>query len=221
MSNLINVKQLDSGGNGQIISTSGSVVTWTDAINVTGFTYTDTNNTLTINDSVGSVYTAYINQMSGLTINSVSSADALKVITTGDSNTLTVYSDGTVGVKTTGSTAFDLEVNGTFGALSKSFVIPHQTMEGKKLVHGAIEGPEFGVYYRGKVDGDVIDLPDYWEWLVDEETISVQLTAVGGKQDLFVKEIKDNKVYISNGSCYFTVYGERKDIDKINLIIEE
>ena len=220
MSNLINVKQIGGGVNGQIITTSGSVVTWSDAITITGFTYTDTNNTLTINDTLNS-YSAYINQMSGLTINSISSDDALKVITTGDSNTLTVYSDGTVGVKTTGSTAFDLEVNGTFGATSKSFVIPHQTQEGKKLVHGAIEGPEFGVYYRGKVDGDVIDLPEYWGWLVDEETISVQLTAIGGKQDLFVKEIKDNKVYINNGTCYFTVYGERKDIDKIGLIIEE
>jgi hypothetical protein len=136
-----------------------------------------------------------------------------------------VTSGGTVGVKTC-NPDFDLEVNGTFGATSKSFVIPHPLKEGKKLVHGAIEGPEFGVYDRGRFFDGIIELPDYWVNLVDESTITVQLTGDGFVMSPYVKEIKDNKVFVGNRfpflkpNGFYTVYGERKDIDKINLEID-
>ena len=135
----------------------------------------------------------------------------------------TVYSNS-IGVKTT-TPSFDLEVNGTFGATSKSFVIKHPTQEGKKLVYGAIEGPEFGVYVRGKVNGNIIELPEEWVGLVDESTKTVQLTGDGLLKLLYVKEIKNNTVHISNmipfitPTGYYTVYGERKDIDKLKTII--
>ena len=40
-------------------------------------------------------------------------------------------------------------------------------------MYGAIEGPEFGVYVRGKVNGNIIELPEEWVGLVDESTITV------------------------------------------------
>jgi hypothetical protein len=140
-------------------------------------------------------------------------------------NHISFYPTGNVGVKTSNPT-FDLEVNGTFGATSKSFVIPHPLKEDKKLVHGAIEGPEFGVYDRGRFFDGVIELPDYWINLVDELTITVQLTGEGYFMSPFVKEIKDNKVFVGNrfpfikATGFYTVYGERKDIDKIKLEID-
>jgi hypothetical protein len=146
--------------------------------------------------------------------------------TTGDSNTLYVSSTGAVGIKTSATTTFDFEVNGTLGASSKSFVIPHPTQQGKKLVYGAIEGPEFGVYYRGEVKGKVIELPEEWVGLVDKETITVQLTSIGSHQNLYVEKIENNKVFINSSGwfstphCYYTIYGERKDIDKINKVID-
>ncbi len=151
---------------------------------------------------------------------------SMTLSTTGDSNTFVVTPNGRVGVKTSATTSFDLEVNGTFGATSKSFVIPHPLKEGKKLVHGAIEGPEFGVYDRGRFFDGIIELPDYWVELVDESTITVQLTGEGYFMSPFVKEIKDNKVFVGNrfpfikASGFYTVYGERKDINKIKLEID-
>lgn len=66
--------------------------------------------------------------------------------------------------------------------------------------------------------GNVIELPEHWTGLVDETTITVNLTAIGKKQDLYVKEIKDNKIYIGGSrtvDCFYTVFGERKDVSKL------
>lgn len=121
------------------------------------------------------------------------------------------------------SVAYRLYVNGAFAANTKSFVIDHPTKSGLKLQHGSLEGPENGVYVRGKIEGNVIELPDYWTGLVDEDTITVQLTAIGRSQNLYVVEVSNNKVFIDSENhtvpeCYYTVYGERKDVE--NLVVE-
>ena len=113
---------------------------------------------------------------------------------------------------------FDAALDITCGG-TKFFDIPHQTKQGWGLKHGAIEGPESGVYFRGKLNGsDKIELPEYWQWLVREDTITVSLTPVGQYQTLYVKDIKDNKVYIGSDNdyvnCHYVVYGERADVEK-------
>ena len=45
----------------------------------------------------------------------------------------------------------DLDVAGALTATTKSFDIEHPTKEGMRLHHGSLEGPEHGVYVRGKV----------------------------------------------------------------------
>ena len=47
----------------------------------------------------------------------------------------------------------------------KLFDIPHPTKgEGHRLAHACIEGPEVGVYYRGRLrNKKVIELPQYWK----------------------------------------------------------
>ena len=116
----------------------------------------------------------------------------------------------------------NIETTGRLTAESKSFLIDHPTKEGKKLQYTCLEGPENGVYCRGRVKTDIIELPDYWVGLVDEDTITVNLTPVGKAQtSLFVSEIKQNKIYLSSTEsidCFYTIYGERKDIEK--LIVE-
>jgi len=116
-----------------------------------------------------------------------------------------------------------VNVKDTLTAAVKNFKIPHQEKPGFDLVHSVLEGPEIGVYVRGKVELDnTIELPDYWTWLVDESTISVQLTPIGSPVIHYVVEIKDNKVVINSESgvisCFYTIYAERKDVDK--LIVE-
>lgn len=107
----------------------------------------------------------------------------------------------------------------------KPFDIPHPTKSGWRLRHVCLEGPESGVYFRGRLKGkNTIELPDYWDGLVDTETITVQLTQIGFEQNLIVEKIewgKIIKIKSGNGSaidCYYHVYGERKDGEK--LIVE-
>jgi hypothetical protein len=111
--------------------------------------------------------------------------------------------------------------SGAFSAITKSFVIKHPTKENMSLRYASLEGPENGVYIRGKVQGNVIELPDYWNGLVDQNSITVNLTPLGRSQDLFVEDIRDNTVYV-NGSdvnAFYTVFAERRDVAK--LIVEE
>jgi hypothetical protein len=118
----------------------------------------------------------------------------------------------------------DVNIGGALNAISKSFVIPHPTTPGKTLRHGSLEGPEFGVYVRGRLQGTVIELPDYWVNLVDQSSITVQLTPIGAYQSLFVQAIDNNRITIGNGEplnktidCYYTVFAERKDVDKLEV----
>jgi hypothetical protein len=120
----------------------------------------------------------------------------------------------------TGSVA----VNGLFTATAKSFLIDHPTLPNKKLQYGVAEGPEHSVFVRGIATGPIITLPDYWKNLVDENTITVQLTPIGTYQALFVTYTNSEYVHISNNNggsniyCYYLVQAERKDIPK--LVVE-
>lgn len=109
----------------------------------------------------------------------------------------------------------------------KNFVIDHPTKPGKKLVHTCLEGPENGVYVRGRVlNRDFIELPEYWKGLVDETTITVSLTPIGAHQDIIVKRIDESKVYLQAKAgipihCFYHVFGTRKDVERLVTEIEE
>jgi hypothetical protein len=110
----------------------------------------------------------------------------------------------------------------------KLFDIPHPNKPGMRLKHACIEGPEVGVYYRGRLIGNnVIELPDYWHNLVDPESITVNLTPHTHYQELYVKNIewgrKINVVNNTGGSidCSYTIYAERKDVEKLEIEYKE
>lgn len=115
----------------------------------------------------------------------------------------------------------------TLYASSKHFKIDHPTKPGKKLVYGNLEGPENGVYVRGKVvNRTEIELPEHWTGLVDEESITVSITPIGAHQDIIVKRIGDNKVYLqAKGgmpiNCFYHVFATRKDLEKLVIETEE
>ena len=108
----------------------------------------------------------------------------------------------------------------------KPFDIPHPSKEGWRLRHACIEGPEVGVYFRGRLKNyNIIELPWYWKDLVHMESITVQLQPVGAHQDIIVKRWDDDKIYLqSNGGlpidCFYHVYGERKDINPLHVEYE-
>ena len=123
-----------------------------------------------------------------------------------------------------------------FGAADgrpKPFDIQHPTKgEGHRLRYACIEGPEVGVYYRGRLkESNVIELPYYWKDLVDENSITVQLQPIGSNQNLVIQEFNNEFIVIAEDStntdlitdlstidCFYHVYGERKDINP--LIVE-
>ena len=122
----------------------------------------------------------------------------------------------------TGTNLAYMDASGNFYAVSKSFYIDHPTKPGKKLRHVCVEAPSADVYFRGKSNSNMIDLPDYWSGLVDFDTITVMLTPVGKKQDLYFEKIENNKVYVGgdeNPVFNFVIFGERKDIPKV--VIED
>ena len=136
-----------------------------------------------------------------------------------------------VGITTTGQvniggdyhqTTYKLFVDGSFAATTKSFVIDHPTKEKHKLRYACLEGPENSVYVRGKTSDSVIELPDYWTGLVHEDSITVNVTPIGNHK-VWVESINKNSVTIgSDGSEYFyTVFAERKDVDKLEVEVEE
>ncbi len=153
----------------------------------------------------------------------------LEFITAGASggnqvSTMALHGNGNVSIGSTAAPTFRLFVNGSFAATTKSFVIDHPTKEGHKLRYGSLEGPENGVYVRGRLkDNNIIELPDYWTGLVDEDSITVNLTPVGKHQKLYVEDIADNTVTVGTESdqpinCFYTVWAERKDVNK--LVVE-
>ena len=115
---------------------------------------------------------------------------------------------------------------------TKSFVIDHPIDTSKYLVHGCLEGPESGVYYRGESeitnDESVeIELPEYVSKLAKK--LSIQITGIynGGKLKTYnVTRVNDNKftVYGPNGEFYWIVHGSRAEIEvepsKHNTIVK-
>ena len=118
---------------------------------------------------------------------------------------------------------------GRFGVADskpKPFDIKHPSKEGWRLRYACIEGPEVGVYCRGRVRGEkIIKLPDYWKDLVDVESISVQLQPIGAHQDIIVKRWDDKFIYLqAQGgmpvNCFYHVYAARKDVNPLYVEYE-
>jgi hypothetical protein len=106
-------------------------------------------------------------------------------------------------------------------SVKKNFDIPHPTKEGWRLTHTCVEGPEASVYIRGRVKNKTeINLPEYWKGLVDIDTITVNLTAIGAHQDVIIKRWDNKKVYLqAKGGmpidCFYHIMAERKDTEKL------
>jgi len=118
------------------------------------------------------------------------------------------------------------DFQGTINVQSwKGFDIKHPNKPNHRLRHICLEGPEAGIYFRGRLtESNIIELPDYWDGLVDPESITVTLTQIGYSQDLIVEKIEwGKKIFIKSGmgtriDCYYTIQAARIDGEK--LIVE-
>ena len=114
-------------------------------------------------------------------------------------------------------------------ASPKPFDLVHPTKgKGHRLRYACIEGPEVGVYYRGRLKGkNIIELPYYWKDLVHEDSITVQLQPIGKNQNLVIESFNSSYVVIELGAnqdfltneilidCFYHVYAERKDVNPL------
>ena len=125
---------------------------------------------------------------------------------------------GSTGINVTGP----VTITGALQAQTKSFKIDHQILVGKKLIYGVLEGPEHGVYVRGRLTrSTVIYLPEEWKWLVDPTSITVQLTPIGTQQVLYVQNIENNTVIINSNTpidCFYYVQATRKDVAPLTTV---
>ena len=113
-----------------------------------------------------------------------------------------------------------LTITGHMEADTKSFNIPHPIDEDRRLVYGALEGPEYGVYNRGTVELDVvperirIKLPDYWYKLCgDDYTITI---TPYGPYNVWIDEKLEHSFYVKTSTSDhvkfdWMVTGGRKD----------
>ena len=110
-------------------------------------------------------------------------------------------------------------------ATSKLFDIKHPTKDGYRLAHSCLEGPEHAVYYRGRATKNIIPLPLYWKDLVDPASITVSITPIGVHQNIIVKRLDAENIYLQNQgalpiNCFFHVFGQRIDIKRLQVEYE-
>jgi hypothetical protein len=104
----------------------------------------------------------------------------------------------------------------------KTFIIDHPTDSARYLVHGCLEGPEVGVYYRGKgcieVGNEMVllSLPDYVDKIGTD--FSVQITPIfSGERRTIAHEVSEVccgqfVVYGPPGKFFWHVYAKRSEL---------
>jgi hypothetical protein len=178
------------------------------------------------------------NQIQYNSSNTFAGASGFEYTTAGNAITVSMYSPSGTGITAglwvhaiNGTTtrvgiglsnpAYELEILGEISATNKSFVIDHPTKDGMKLRYGSLEGPENGVYVRGKLNNsNIIEVPDHWLGLVHPDSYTVHLTPIGRYAQLYVEKIENYNVYVADANmnpihCYYSVWAERKDIPKL------
>ena len=110
-------------------------------------------------------------------------------------------------------------------ATTKLFDIKHPNKDGYRLAHSCLEGPEHAVYYRGRATKNIIPLPLYWKDLVDPASITVSITPIGVHQNIIVKRLDAENIYLQNQgalpiNCFFHVFGQRIDIERLQVEYE-
>lgn len=208
-------RSTDTDATGELLS--GTIVMVTE-----GTAYADTQWKLTTNDpiTIGSTALTFVqnylaNSISfGNTSFAIGSSNANATISVAGISNIAVFT--TQGANITGNTY----VGGALVATTKSFAIQHPSKPEIILYHGCLEGPEHAVYTRGRCTADTIVLPDYWKNLVDPESITVHLTAIGDCDQAKVIKITSNVIKIQGTpavDCFYIIHARRKDVPPLTI----
>ena len=111
----------------------------------------------------------------------------------------------------TNAMVYDIATNEVTYNTTKMFVIPHPVEPTQYLVHACLEGPEVGVYYRGR--GEIqagssevwIELPSYVSSLAHDWTI--QLSPIRTRKGPAPVSLESGEVTLDGLRAGFSVYG--------------
>ena len=187
------------------------------SMEVTGVTnFIGAHNQVGTHTVVGAATKLAVDTSAAVKINTGACVEAAAHVTAGKNLTASTITSAT-------SVKAPLGIFAAVAAPFKQFNIPHPIKEDYRLTYACLEGPEFGVYYRGKTKDKVIQLPEYWVSLVHEDSISVQLTPIGKAcSSLHVKSIANNQITVGHQCTdleyFYHVTAERKDLG--DLVVE-
>ena len=145
---------------------------------------------------------------------------------------ITFGQNGVAPVAAINTTSGNMQIAGTFSALSKSFLIDHPTKPGMQLRYGSLESPYHGVRLTGEatvINGEcTVQLPDYIHGLVHSKDAQVQLTNYKHGKVLWVDDISIDAncftvkmdININDTTEYkffWSFTGVRKDIEDMEV----
>jgi hypothetical protein len=114
------------------------------------------------------------------------------------------------------ATTKEVTASATLLTAAKAFIIDHPDDPERYLVHTCLEGPEVGVYYRGKgeitnAESTVITLPPYVANLAYDFTIQITQIYDDRVKTYGASEVENNQftVYGPNGRFFWMANGTR------------
>ncbi|MBK8594604.1 MAG: hypothetical protein IPN83_03280 [Holophagales bacterium] len=135
-----------------------------------------------------------------------------------------LQSAGSLGLDTT----YGVFASGNMGATgTKPFVDPHPYRAGMVIRYVALEGPEAGTYFRGRgvfVKGTaVIEVPESFRLVTDEEGLTVQVTPLGRAAAVGVTRLGLDSIAVEStrdGEFSYLVQGVRKTFKDWEVVVE-
>jgi hypothetical protein len=142
--------------------------------------------------------------------------------------------DSSGAIQTTGRLGSDATYGvfaaGNIGCSScvKPFIDPHPTDPTKEIVYVALEGPEAGTYFRGRGrihnGTGVIEVPESFRLVSDEEGLTVQITPIGQIANVAVVSADLNTIMVRSSArdleFYYVVNGVHRPFKDWNAIQE-
>ena len=135
---------------------------------------------------------------------------------------------GILGYNPSGTTYWGVWAAGNVGATgTKPFVEPHPYKAGTVIRYVALEGPEAGTYFRGRgrfVDRKaLIEVPETFRVVSDEEGVTVQITPIGRATAVGVTRIGLDSIEVESTrdvEFSFLVQGVRKTFKDWQVVVE-
>jgi hypothetical protein len=120
---------------------------------------------------------------------------------------------------------------GIYSNGTKSFVQEHPTDPSKSIVYASLEGGEAGTYYRGSGELEdgvaIINLPEHFGLVTEEEGLTVQVTPREDCNGLYVAEVTTTSIVVkelqggtSNARFDFFINGIRTGYKDFQIVTD-